>query len=384
MDDAFLLGRVLLHFGDDACAEALIGNLSAIAFDPAGGLWLVSDELSGDRVMLSRLTSDGHGAFGGHARFDLADYIDLPHTGPEAAEADIEGLDYADHYLWFTGSHSAKRGRPKGRNRKKDLDRLAHVEVDANRCLLGRLPVVDGAPVRSCKHPKRGEETLTAARLGDGVGGNLLMEALQDDRHLGSYVREQQEDAEKGTKAHPGKENGLDIEGLAVFDERLLIGMRGPVLRGWAVLLEIEPVDQAPGRLALAVIADGQRYRKHFLDLDGLGIRELARDGDDLLIIAGPTMPLPGAQRLYRLHDASKLENDSFTSRDHHQLEAVCDLPRTGHGDHAEGLAAMRWPGSDGVLIVYDTPTASRRPGAGSVYADVFRLDPRRTGGAKP
>ena len=37
----------------------------------------------------------------------------------------------------------------------------------------------------------------------------------------------------------PGKDNGLDIEGLAVDGHRLLLDPRGPVLRGWSALLEI-------------------------------------------------------------------------------------------------------------------------------------------------
>ena len=58
--------------------------------------------------------------------------------------------------------------------------------------------------------------------------GNDLTEALRGDEHLGSFL------------AIPGKDNGFDIEGLAVAGERLFIGLRGPVLRGWAVILEVE------------------------------------------------------------------------------------------------------------------------------------------------
>ncbi len=37
----------------------------------------------------------------------------------------------------------------------------------------------------------------------------------------------------------PGKDNGFDIEGLAVREDRLLLGLRGPVLRGHAFVLEL-------------------------------------------------------------------------------------------------------------------------------------------------
>ncbi|MNG03413.1 hypothetical protein D3C84_864920 [compost metagenome] len=36
------------------------------------------------------------------------------------------------------------------------------------------------------------------------------------------------------------------------------------------------------------------RYRKHFFALNGLGFRDLCTSGDDLLILAGPTMDLDG------------------------------------------------------------------------------------------
>jgi hypothetical protein len=37
----------------------------------------------------------------------------------------------------------------------------------------------------------------------------------------------------------PGKDNGFDVEGLAVFGARLFVGLWGPVLCGWAVILEL-------------------------------------------------------------------------------------------------------------------------------------------------
>jgi hypothetical protein len=63
------------------------------------------------------------------------------------------------------------------------------------------------------------------------------------------------------------------VEGLTVAGERLFLGLRGPVLRGWAVVLEVEPAETGdPSLLKLKKIGpDGRRYRKHFLDLAGWG-----------------------------------------------------------------------------------------------------------------
>ena len=129
MNKAFLLGRLLLSFGEGEDAETIIGELSAAAFDAEGALWVSSDELSSGRITLSRLQPDGRGVFCDHTQFDLSEYVDLPAEGADKTEADIEGLDVAGHYLWFTGSHASKRARPKGKDREKDLVRLARVEV---------------------------------------------------------------------------------------------------------------------------------------------------------------------------------------------------------------------------------------------------------------
>ncbi|HYN38737.1 MAG TPA: DUF3616 domain-containing protein, partial [Rhodospirillales bacterium] len=364
MTEGYLLGRVLLRFGAGVDAESIIGELSAAAFDANGALWVASDELSSGRITLSRLQPDGHGAFGHHVQFELRDCLELLADGEDKTEADIEGLDIADHYLWFTGSHASKRSRPKGKSREKDLARLARIEVEANRFLLGRIPLLGGTPARSGPHPDHAQVRLNAARLADGAGGNVLIEALRDDPHLGPFLRTVHgDDGTETVLPLASKENGFDIEGLTVLGKRVFLGLRGPVLHGWATLLEIEPRDDVPGRLGLAPISGGQGlYRKHFLDLGGLGIRELARDGDDLLILAGPTMTLPGTLRVYRLRDARDLAHDSLTGAGDRQLQPLFEIPTVADGDNAEGFALYPWPERQGLLVVYDGPVESRRP----------------------
>jgi Protein of unknown function (DUF3616) len=376
MAEAFLLGRMLLRFGEGSEVRSIVGELSAAALGPDGALWLASDELSEGRTTLSRLSPAGTGVFADHRQYALGAYIDLFDTAEEKSEADIEGLDYADNYLWFAGSHSSKRAKPKGKDPKKDLERLAVVETEANRYLLGRIPLIGGVPVQSGPHPTRQGDTLEAARLAGGRGGNVLIEALLDDPHLGPFLRATH-GRDGGTHAASplaSKENGFDIEGLAVFDRRLFLGPRGPVLRGWAMLLEIEPERRREGTLELVEIAPGKPYRKHFVDLDGLGVRELSRDGDDLLILAGPTMALDGPLRIYRLRHPLALDDDSLTGTEDGCLTALFDLPIVHRGDHAEGLTAFSWCGLPSLLVVYDGPVEKRRPVPGAVLADVFRM----------
>lgn len=384
MTQGYLLGRTLLRFGEGSEAEEIVGDLSAATFTPDGRLWLASDELSGGKITLSALTPLETDVYGRHQSFPIDGAVDLLEEIGKKAEADIEGLDFADGYLWLTGSHSTKRARPKQKKAKKDLERLAEVEMELNRYLVGRLPLADGAPVRRVADPKHPGRTLTAARLADGEGGNALVEALLGDDHFGPFLRTvHKENGRRELLPLASKENGFDIEGLAALDGRLFLGLRGPVLRGWACLLEIVCVETGEGRLGLDRI-DGskRRYRKHFLDLDGLGIRELAVDGEDLLILAGPTMTLDGALRLFRLRRPGELDEDSVTGQDDGQdggqdggpLQPLFDLPFGLGGDFAEGMAVTSWHGRPAVLVVYDGPLAARRPAPGSVLADIFAL----------
>jgi hypothetical protein len=186
-------------------------------------------------------------------------------------EADIEGLARDGAFLWAVGSHSLRRRQIKARqDGEKALRRLSRVTGQANRQVLVRIPVaeVDGLP------------TLVPQVVLDGTHGPDLRQLLADDEHLAPFL------------SIPGKDNGLDVEGIAVSGPRVHLGLRGPVLRGWAVVLELRPVvdPDAPERLLLRPLADGRRYRTHVLRLDGLGVRDLCPHGADLLVLAGPTM----------------------------------------------------------------------------------------------
>jgi hypothetical protein len=73
-------------------------------------LWLACDE--GCRIEhLSQ--ADDRTSFEAHGVFPLDDLRTLPADGTQ--EADVEGLDVDDGYLWLVGSHSVKRkGAKKG------------------------------------------------------------------------------------------------------------------------------------------------------------------------------------------------------------------------------------------------------------------------------
>ncbi|WNG50374.1 DUF3616 domain-containing protein [Archangium minus] len=354
-----LLGRVLLRF--DASKDELHEDLSAAVFSSEGELWVASDE----HHSLERFSPVSPRGFGQHRHFVMADLL-----GEEVREeVDIEALDFQDGHLWFVGSHSAKRKKPKGKTMVKDLERLATVEHQPWRFLLARAPL----PGSSSGSARPAKLMRTEGREGPGV--NVLVELLRQDPHLGPFLAPASPEDPEGALAIPSKDNGLDIEGLAVHGDQVFLGLRGPVLRGYAVILQLEVEDVGNGLLAPRRTKKGSPYSKHFLDLDGLGIRELCRHGEDLLILAGPTMPVDAPIRLFRLHKGLMLSGDTLHPQEKGVLEPLFDLKNGSKDDNAEGVAVFSWfAPNDSVLVVYDTPSPQRCYGPDGVLADVFRL----------
>jgi len=333
-------------------AEIVRTSLSAVRHI-GSHLWLGCDETA----TLERLTL-AEDAAEQHHQFAVADYLDLPDA--DDAEIDIEGIAYTDYYLWFVGSHSLKRKRVKPEASLQDnLKRLRKVEREANRYTLGRIPLVDGMLHKACPHPQHPDLLLTAAQLKRKKHGNELTHRLADDDHLGDFLQAK----------IPGKDNGFDIEGLAVIGDRVLVGLRGPVLRGWAVLLELELKEEDLGVLRLRKMGDDKaRYRKHWLNLGGLGIRDLCLWNDQLLVLAGPTMTLHGSVRVFTV-PLSALENTQSLLTP----TLFREIPFGELNDRAEGITVFG-PESRELLVVYDAPAPDRLKGADTVLGDRIPL----------
>jgi hypothetical protein len=261
--------------------------------------------------------------------------------------------------LWAPTALSGSRIKPIG-DTADNLDRLQTIKREPNRYTLGRIPLVNGQLYASCPHPQRPHTTLTAAQLKRRKVGNDLTHWLKDDRYLGPFLEAD----------IPGKDNGFDIEGLAIMGDRLWLGLRGPVLRGWAVLLELALKEDDPSTLKLQKIGpDNARYRQHFLNLEGLGIRDLCPWHDNLLILAGPTMTLDGPIKIFSVPLADLQAGQPFL-----QPVPIVELPHTLEGDRAEGLTLLNGDGPPEVLVVYDAPTATRQPSKDTVLADRWLL----------
>jgi hypothetical protein len=332
-------------------------------------LWIGSDET----VAAERLSwSPEEKQFGRRKAFDLPKFFDLP--GGSKQEIDLEGMAVAGPYLWITGSHSLTRGKPGGGNFEDAIAELTQIDRETNRYFLARLPLVQSTEDstdfelrKAGVDPEKPERATTACRLFGTGKTNVLTDALRFDELLRPYVD------------LPSKDNGLDVEGLAVQEDRVFLGLRGPVLRGWAVMIELEPEYFCSEYFTLRGIGKaGRLYRRHFFDLRGLGIRDLVLCGDDLLVLAGPTMAIDGRVLLLRWKGFRKRKKECVVSRD--DLEILIDF---GAGDasmrgrnHPEGVTLFSPPPRcdlpPGILVTYDSPAGQYVKSKRQIAAELF------------
>ena len=334
-------GRVSLGFAGTA-EHAAITNISA-GTRLGNTLFVAADEHCG----IDRLTFDGK-AWTNHVSFELNEI--LPLAWPEE-EADLEGLAAEDGWLWVTGSHA--RTRPKAEKEAGetiDLVKLADLKDTRPRCLIARLPLVE---TPEGWRPVARDGARRAAMMEQTEHGNALMKALKKNPLIGPFTR------------IPAKEGGLDVEGLTVCGNRVALGLRGPVIGRHAVLIEFD-VEAKKSKLKLV-----GKPHKRLLAMEGLGIRDLKRRGDDLIILAGPTTALSGPVALYRWPNwANEPAEDDRRVR-LHRPERILELPFGRGFDHPEGLAL--WD-DDHILVICDSPAPDRLDGKGTIAADLFKL----------
>ncbi len=353
---------VRLEFTSGALVHA---NLSGAAFSD-DWLWVVGDEACGvSRLRRLDPVKNETLRFGEACDFPLSNLLDLPGAADE--EADLEGMAVSDGWLWVVGSHGLKRKNTKeGRDPLENAKRLSKVTLDGNRLMLACLPIEPDAIGQPClvREAKDGKRAL---RLKGDAQANELTRVLADDPHFGPYM------------AIPGKDNGLDIEGLAVDGNRLLLGLRGPVLRGWSALVEIKVETHGDHLRLVPLEKGGAVIRKHFMQLEGLGVRDLHFSGDDLYILAGPTMVLDGEIRIFKwLGAKTLLAANREPVRFQTELTEVDALPHGRGVNRAEALCNLPpglVPGKPSWLVLYDAPGSDRKDGEYTVFGDLLHHD---------
>ncbi|AEJ01590.1 hypothetical protein Nit79A3_1780 [Nitrosomonas sp. Is79A3] len=319
---------------------------------------------------------------------NLSDWFDLPispqkELTKQLVEVDLEGMDfdYTNQLLWMVGSHSLKRGKANAMfDTKKNLELLGKVKPDTNRFFLGCLFLHKNKNNQFRLSPSADDNNTRAAQLRCDATTSELLDEIRHDTLFTRFC-----DKNGGI---PGKDNGIDIEGLACAPNgRVLVGMRGPVLRGIATVLELAPerIDSPntkADQLQLTKIGPtGLKYRRHFMDLAGHGIRDLCWDGDDLLVLVGPTTGLDSPPLIFRWKAAIKAfgkmrgDEEKFIWRSgnvlvQQSLGSTWKQVEAG-ADHAEAITLFD---KKRLMIDYDSPSTKRFHKPASVIVDIVDL----------
>jgi len=341
------LDKVALALGERA--GTVLDGISAGAL--AGDtLFVASDETAS----IEALARDGDG-WRFQATYKLKELIDLP--GGDENEADLEALWATDNWLWLVGSHARVRRKPDDDDGpKKSLRKLAEIDRPSNRFVLARVPLTDlggGIAGLDRKTDNRQTEQIEA-----GKRSSALMKWIEDDAMLAPFL------------ALPSKEGGFDIEGMTAHSGLCWLGLRGPVIRDHAVVLQFQMSGAKRGALKAKKLDDGRRFRKFLLPLDGLGVRDLAVLGEDILVVAGPPGNAPGPSRLYRWV-AAREQRDSHVV-DPKAIHLIVELGASDGCDNAEAVLPID---AYSALILYDRPAPERLDHETGVYtADLVRF----------
>jgi hypothetical protein len=186
----------------------------------------------------------------------------------KALELDAEAVAYADGFFYIVGSH----GHPRDADHKLD-------------------PVQDAAKIAA--NIKASSKVIrikldpamvdAEGKLKDGANPEItvsdkLRPKLQEWTSLQSFIDKRLD------------ENGLTIEGAAVRNDRLFVGMRGPLLNGDR---DLTPVYSA----SLISLFEGGHADPKAVDLRlgaGRGIRDLVAIDKGFLVLAGPATEVEG------------------------------------------------------------------------------------------
>jgi Protein of unknown function (DUF3616) len=288
-------------------------NASAVSFCGKRAL-VVADEMTDQGNAVQMFDPDGDD-FRAAERGPIV--LDAP--GRAAEEMDLEGIAVDGRTVFVLGSHSARR--------KKTDVKKAYAK---NRAALMAPPEIQPA-----------RDVLLCFKLDDAGNAGPI-----DRTSLRGFL--DTTEPFKSFGAIASKENGVDAEGLAVWNDRLYIGFRGPVLRG-----NFTPVLRC--RFASPI----DEPEVLFVNLGGRGVRDLAQVKAGLLILAGPVGDGPGSYQLY-LWDGQDQVPGTDAPGSATGLRLIGDLPAPplgadGEPAKAEGMALVEetsrhWR----ILVVFD------------------------------
>lgn len=289
---------------DDVSAIAAMDDLLIIGSDEA-----VGDDENENFVQVLRRT--------GANEYDVDhNILVLKGNNEDGKEMDIEGIAVSGHDIYVIGSHSRRRKTVKSDKKyKANLKTFSDDEIreEKNRYSLFRLTVDANAHETDRKKIS-------------------LREIIEDDPVLKTF------------HTIPSKENGVDIEGLAVKDDWLYVGFRGPVFRENYV-----PV------MKLKFDNPQDSYVLLFVDMGGRGIRDIASVSGGFLILAGPVGDGPGSYQLYFWDGNDMVPGSNRRTEDVGHVTLLGELIPPENGK-AEGVVVLSPPhdATYDLVIVYD------------------------------
>jgi hypothetical protein len=178
-------------------------------------------------------------------------------------DPDAEGVAYDAGYLYVTGSH----GRSRYTDNAKDSSYVVF-----------RFPVdeLTGEPAFE----------VSDRKVADGINrSERLRDAIKSSGEIGSFYNQ------------PLSKGGVNIEGIAVKEKRMYLGLRGPSLNEQAFILDIdtEAAFTKTGNLDASVKA---------LKLGrDAGIRDLATVDEGILVLSGPVNEQPVEPALFHWNE---------------------------------------------------------------------------------
>jgi hypothetical protein len=318
-------------------------NISAITMNEEGSLLVVgADEVSHIQILKKS----------GEAKFTLLDDGNFALASDET-ELDIEGIARNKEYTWVIGSHSMSRKSMLSLEKLKEKlkekqssgdklsenynhERIATVAVEPTREWLYRLEIGNNGSVRR-----------------DSIRRGSLRDIFANHPVLGRFQN------------IPSKENGIDIEGLAVIADddpkqtRLLAGLRGPLLRGpLAVVLDVSANEgnADDGRPILKI----KLKKTHYLTLGGRGVRGMSgmnNKKDGYLILAGPVGGEPTPYMLYHWNGEDSVPEIDTPDAVHNVTE-LCRIPPPEGAPRAKAEGVHFLLEEEGIVkfvIVYDS-----------------------------
>ena len=229
-------------------------DVSGIACDSATTLprlcLLADDETQGAQIVLLK---EGELRAGDFIQLTSAQY------GGKPLELDAEAVAFDNGSFYVIGSHGRARHESNSAKEAKNNAKAAAARQ------IFRI-------------------TLPASAVDMKTGKLVGAPGITPSTALAEILRGQPELSPAYDRAL--EDNGLTIEGLAVRDQRLYLGMRGPVIGSDATVLSV----------AISAVFDGQtaQPRLHRLALGTdtankpRGIRDLAASGNGFLVLAGP------------------------------------------------------------------------------------------------